>query len=387
MKTFTVYTSSNYKRIIPMTSVTRRISCLTLGLVLAGFGSSMTTRADTPTNSVSKLDSLLGDPVIARGKGVEIKRSQLDSEMIQLQAAANAQGRPIPPDNLGMFQLQKLNDLIAAQLLLARATDADKARGRELFAKALQRLKADNKLTDAEFDEKLGSQLRLQGLTRAEWDRQRVEQATVAAVLQRELEVNITDADAKKYYEENPTRFEQPEQVRASHILLSTKDPVTGEDLSEEQKKAKRKQLEEVRKQAVDGADFAALARQYSEDPGSKDRGGEYTFKREDMVPEFSAAAFSLRTNQVSDVVTTAYGYHIIKLGEKIPARMLPYAEVADDLKEVLRSQALQKKLADGKFIEALRKEAHVEILDERLKKIEELMASSQQEQPAAGPK
>lgn len=366
-----------------MISFIRRISCLTLGLLLAGPGSGITTFAQT-TNAASKLDSLLGDPVIARGRGVEVKRSQLDAEMIQLQALASAQGRSIPADSLGMFQLQKLNDLVAAQLLLARATDADKVKGREMFQKALQRLKTDNKLTDAEFDEKLGNQLRLQGVTRTEWDQQRTEQAIVAAVLQRELDVNITDADAKKFYEENPTRFEQPEQVRASHILLSTKDPVTGEDLSDEQKKAKRKQADDVRKKAVAGEDFAALAKQYSEDPGSKDRGGEYTFKREDMVPEFSAAAFSLSTNQISDVVTTVYGYHLIKLHEKIPARMIPYDEVADDLKEVLRSQELQKKLADGKFIDNLRKAANVEILDEKLKKIEELMASSKTNEPAA---
>jgi peptidyl-prolyl cis-trans isomerase C len=291
---------------------------------------------------------------------------------------ASAQGRAIPPENLTMFQRQKLNDLIAFQLLLAKATDADKAKGKELFQKALKRLKTDNKLTDAEFDEKLSSQLRLQGLTRAEWDKQRLDQATVGAVLQRELKIEVTDADAKKYYDENPTKFEQPEQVRASHILIGTKDQVTGSDLSDEQKKAKLKQIQDLRKRVMQGEDFAKLAKEFSEDPGSKDIGGEYTFGRGRMVPAFEAAAFSLNTNQVSDVVTTDYGYHIIKLSEKIPAKVITYAEVSDDLKEALRTQALQKQLEDGKYLASLRKEANVEILDEKLKKLEETMSQNE---------
>lgn len=355
-----------------MTKSITKLFGVALATLLAATVVSPAATDSPPATATSKLDSLLGDPIIAKGKGVEIKRSQLDAEMIQLQSMASAQNRPIPAESLGIFQIQKLNDLIAFQILLAKATDADKAKGQELFQKALKQLKTNNKLTDAEFDEKLGNQLRLQGLTRADWDKQRIEQGTVGAVLQRELQVEITDADAKKYYEENPSRFEQPEQVRASHILLGTKDQATGDELSDEQKKAKCKQMDEIRKRAVGGEDFAKLAKEYSEDPGSKDRGGEYTFKREDMVPEFSAAAFSLGTNQISDVVTTTYGYHIIKLSEKIPARMIPYAEVADDLKEALRSQALQKKLADGKYLANLRKEAHVEILDEKLKKLDE---------------
>ena len=85
--------------------------------------------------------------------------------------------------------------------------------------------------------------------------------------------------------------------------------------------------MEGLLKRARAGEDFAKLAKEYSEDPGSKDKGGEYKFPRGQMVPEFEAAAFSLGTNQVSDIVTTRFGYHIIKLSEKIPARKVEYRQ------------------------------------------------------------
>jgi parvulin-like peptidyl-prolyl isomerase len=189
--------------------------------------------------------------------------------------------------------------------------------------------------------------------------------------LERELKVSVSDDEVKKFYDENPSRFEQAEQVRASHVLIGTRDQATGGDLTDDEKKAKRKLADDIRKRAAAGEDFAKLAKEFSDDPGSKDNGGEYTFGRGKMVPEFEAAAFSLNTNQVSDVVTTQFGYHIIKLSEKIPAKMISLTEVADDLKEGLKSQELQKQLRETDLLEKLQQDASVEILDEKLKKIE----------------
>ncbi len=359
------------------------VAALATSLVAA----STSNAANAGTNSssgASKIDALLGDPVVAKGKGVEIKRSQLDAEMLNVQAMASARRQQIPAEQVGLIEREKLNDLIGFQLLLKKANDADKAKGKEQFEKALARLKKDNKLTDEEFVQKLSTQLKIQNLTRAEWDKQRVDQITVAAVLERELKVNITEADVKKFYDENPSKFEQPEQVRASHVLISTRDMATGTEFTDEQKKAKRKIADDVRKRAVAGEDFAKLAKELSEDPGSKDNGGEYTFGRGKMVAEFEAAAFSLNTNQVSDVVTTQFGYHIIKLSEKMPAKMTSLAEVSSDLKEALKSQELQKQLRETDFMEKLMKDAGVEILDEKLKKLDELMPKADKSQKAA---
>ncbi len=113
----------------------------------------------------------------------------------------------------------------------------------------------------------------------------------------------MTDEEVKKFYDENPTRFEEPEMVRASHILLSTMDAATRQPLADDKKAVKRKQAEDLLKRARAGEDFAKLAKEFSEDPGSRDKGGEYTFPRGQMVPEFESAAFSLNTRPTEEVI------------------------------------------------------------------------------------
>jgi peptidyl-prolyl cis-trans isomerase C len=313
-----------------------------------------------------KMIELFGDPVIARGKGIEIKRSQLDSAMVSLRAAAAGRNQPLPPDADRLI----LRNLINSQVLLAKATDADRARGKQMLQEAIERMKTDAKLSDAEFNERMNVQIKSQGMTREEWDKQSLEQTTIQASLERELKVEITDAQARKFYDDNVSRFEQPEMVRASHVLVATRDLTTNQDYSDEKKAEKRKLADDIRKRAKAGEDFAKLAKEYSDDPGSKNTGGEYTFPRGQMVPEFEAAAFSLGTNEVSDVVTTTFGYHIIKVSEKIPAQTVSFAKVEKDLKEDLKQRELQKLAPD--FLKKLVADANVQILDDKLKLPEE---------------
>jgi parvulin-like peptidyl-prolyl isomerase len=196
-----------------------------------------------------------------------------------------------------------------------------------------------------------------------------LEESTAQAVMERELKINVSDSEVQKFYDDNPSKFEQPEMVRASHILMSTRDPDTNKELSEDQKAAKRKKAEEVLKRAKAGEDFAKLAKEYSEDPGSKDRGGEYQFARGQMVAPFETAAFSLKTNEVSDIVNTEFGYHIIKLSEKIPAKKVELAKVSTDIKEYLKNEQLKKRQQDFlDYLQKLKKEYHIEVLDENLK-------------------
>jgi len=322
------------------------------------------TNSPAGSGSALKPSDLFSGAIVAKGKGVEVSRGQLDEDVIRLKAQAAARNQSIPPQQMAMVERSVLERLIQLQLLRAKATEADVAAGKALAEKRLEEAK-----TRLGSEEDLNKQLKLMGATRDEVLAQWTDTAIAEAVLKRELKVHVTEADAKQFYEDNPARFEEPEMVRAAHILLVTNDPKTGTDLTDEQKAAKRKQMEDILKRARAGEDFAKLAEEYSEDPGSKDKGGEYKFPRGQMVPEFEAVAFSLNTNQISDIVTTRYGYHIIKLLEKIPARKLEFSTVSTNLLEALTGQALQKQLPD--YVAKLKKEAGVEILDEKLKAVE----------------
>ena len=113
----------------------------------------------------------------------------------------------------------------------------------------------------------------------------------------------------QRYYNGNIAQYQTPEQVRASHILLNT----AGKDEA-----AVRKQAEDILQQVKAGADFAELAKKFSEDEGSKVNGGDLDyFTRGRMVPEFETAAFALEPGQVSDIVKSQFGFHIIKVVDK----------------------------------------------------------------------
>jgi peptidyl-prolyl cis-trans isomerase C len=319
------------------------------------------TNGAAPSKSDLMPSELFGSKVVAQGKGVKVTRGMLDDEVIRVKAQAAARNQNIPSEQMGLMERQILEQLIQVQLLQAKATEADKAAGKVLAEKRFEEAK-----TRLGSEEAHNRQMKLMGATREEVLAKWAESATAETVLKRELKVNVTDADVRKYFDDNPARFEEPEMVRASHILLMTTDPKTNTELTEDQKTAKHKEMEGLLKRARAGEDFAELAKKYSEDPGSKDKGGEYKFPRGQMVPEFEAAAFSLGTNQVSDIVTTRYGYHIIKLSEKIPAKKVEFEKAASDIKEGLTQQELQKQFPD--YLDKLKKEAGVEILDEKLK-------------------
>jgi peptidyl-prolyl cis-trans isomerase C len=341
---------------------------LLAALSLRAADSTNTTASPAPPAPASpkatKISDLFADVLVAKGKGVEVKRSQLDDMVINVKSSAVAGGQTIPPDRMPMLESQVLDQLINIQLLTSRATDADKAKGKEVSAKRFEEIR-----TRAGSEEVLNRQLKSVGMDQDTLKAKMNEEATARAVVERELGVKVSDEEVKKFYDDNPSDFEEPEKVRASHILLGTRDE-KGTELSKEKKDAKRKLAEDLVKRARAGEDFAKMAKEYSDDPGSKDKGGEYTFPRGQMVPEFEAAAFALKTNQVSDVVTTQFGYHVIKLSEKFPAAKVDFDKSASHIRDFLTQRKLQKEIPT--YMAKLRKEANVEILDERLKLQEE---------------
>jgi foldase protein PrsA len=329
------------------------------------------------TNADDAMKALFGDPDIVKGTGFTIKRSELDQVVSGAKANAAAQGQELPPG----YDASVLDQLISTQLLLQKATDADRVAGQADADKEYALL-----VKHAGSPETFQRQLQAVGITVDELRSKATQEATAIAALKRVLNVTVTDAELQAYYTNHPSDFEVPETVHVRHILLFTVDPSTRPPtpLSTNTIALKRKQIDDLLKRARAGEDFAALATQYSEDPGSKDNGGELNeFPRGRMVPEFEAAAFSLTNNEISDVVTSPYGFHIIKLLDKKPSHKLELAEkspatgltIAEELRDALINQKI-KKLAPA-YVKQLRAEYKVQILDPTLQAEDEAAAAA----------
>lgn len=161
-----------------------------------------------------------------------------------------------------------------------------------------------------------------------------------------------TEADAQKYYDENLDKYKQKEQIKASHILIKTEkndDEATKKKKLEQAKKV----LAEVKKK---GADFEAVAKQYSDGP-TKEKGGDLgTFSRGRMVKPFEDAAFAANAGDIIGPIETQFGYHVIKVYEKLPERQRPFAEVKEEILKSLKTRQQSKAKSD--FMKTMREGA-----------------------------
>ena len=196
-----------------------------------------------------------------------------------------------------------------------------------------------------------------------------------------------TDEAAKARFDEivkdHPEAAHMPDQVTAAHILvMAQKDSVTPEEDA-----AALAKINSIRERALAGEDFGALAKEFSEDPGSKDNGGEYTFGRGRMVPEFEKAAFEQEIGVVGEPVRTSYGYHILKVSKRSLEHDVTFEEVADTIKDGLRREAVAEKIQS--YVKSLRDAAQVEVVEKAV--VSEpiavpLQPAAEPEVPAAEP-
>ena len=179
----------------------------------------------------------------------------------------------------------------------------------------------------------------------------------VDAMLVAELAATpVTPQQVTQFYEQNPAEFQQGERVRASHILIGF--PQNADAAAKEQARVR---AAAVLSEVEAGNDFAALAKQYSEDPGSGANGGDLGyFERGQMVGPFEEEAFSLAPDQTSDLVESPFGYHIIRVIDKQAARTIPLTEVRPQVQQFLEGQ--NRESQTQAFIETLKAKSKVDI-------------------------
>ncbi|MCK5160742.1 MAG: peptidylprolyl isomerase, partial [Candidatus Aureabacteria bacterium] len=176
-------------------------------------------------------------------------------------------------------------------------------------------------------------------------------------------DVKITDKEVKKYYDEHEEEFSSPAQVRVSHILIKF-----DEDVTEEQKKEDKKKAQKALSRVKSGEDFSAVAKEVSTCPSSENGGDLNFFARGRMVPEFEDVAFSLGVGDLSEIVETRFGYHIIKVTDKKEQKKIDFEEYKDKIKDLL----LQRKQGDvlKEWLVKIKSGADIEIKHDIMKKM-----------------
>lgn len=288
---------------------------------------------------------------IAVVNGVPLGRAEFDKAMGRFEKQRAAEEKSTSPDEIKAMKERILQTLIDRELLMQEAKKAgvkiDDKELDEQVATLKQRLGDESRFkqllekwefTDAQFRDNLRSEMMV---------RKFVDQQIGA-------KANISEQDAKAYYDAHPDVFKTPEQVRASHILVKVEPNANEEDKT----KAKGK-MTAVQERIKKGEDFAAVAKEVSDCP-SKEKGGDLDFfSKGMMVAPFEDAAFGLAPGSVSDVVETQFGYHLIKVTEKRPEGTRSFDEVKAPIEQHLKQQRYAE--LRNKYMEELRSKAKIE--------------------------
>ena len=305
----------------------------------------------TLVSPVYAAESQSADQKVAVVNGTVIKEAELDSEMNRYLANLQRMGRF--PNDVERSQLKKqvLENIIGRELLYQESQKKGIKVDQKQVDAQLTALK-ERFPSEAEFKDALSRM----NLTEADLRFQFERDLAIRKLLEGQVgdKVAVSEKEIKAYYEGNLETFKKPEQVRASHILIKV-DP--GAD---EAKKAEaRTKIESVQKKLKKGEEFGALAKEYSEGPTGTKGGDLGFFGRGQMVKPFEEAAFTMKPGQVSDMVETQFGYHLIMVTDRTPEGTLSYEEVRDRLEQFLSQQKVQAEIA--KYVETLKANAKIE--------------------------
>ncbi len=303
----------------------------------------------TPTADVAPVPLELPE-IVAKVNGQPVNRGEFERAVRDVETRA---GRPVPPDLRDVLYRQVLDRLVSYRLL------AQESATREVT------------VPDAELDQRLtevrqqypSEQSFQQALTQRDVTLEELREETrldmgIAKVVDTEILdlTSVGEQEISDFYTKNPAEFRQAEAVRASHILIRLEP-----DADEATRAQRRLVTEALLRRLKAGEAFAALARSHSHDR-SGENGGDLGFiSKGDLVPVIEETAFALGPGELSDIVESPFGFHIIQGGERRPARTVPLAEVSDRIRGYLEEQARLRETEA--FIERLKARSQIEIL------------------------
>ncbi|MGD9187019.1 MAG: peptidylprolyl isomerase [Desulfobacteraceae bacterium] len=263
-----------------------------------------------------------------------------------------AQGN-LPPAFMQQIRTQAINTLINREVLLQESEKRGIQANKEEVQKGIKSVQ-DRFPSQEKFQEALKNL----NLTQKDFEQQYMQQSKIQALLDQEIisKIKIKEDEAKAYFDANSAQFDQKETVRARHILMKV------EKTADEKTKAEaRKKLAEVQKKIMAGEDFAEMAKQHSQGPSNVKGGDLGYFGKGQMVKPFEEVAFKLAAGEVSDIVETRFGYHLIKVVDRKASKKAVYTDQKQKIMAKMKNERIQKEV--NTFITKLRKEAKIENL------------------------
>lgn len=306
---------------------------------------------------VSEMSVFASEPVITVKKaadvnGTSITMLTLNTEYRQVLKQQGLSEDSVPSDQAEAFKKEILDSLINQELLYQECVKNDIVVDEETVKTTSLKAKESfdneeaflNALKDANMQEKdLTNRIR--------------KTIAINQLVEDEIskQVVVTDDEAKDYYDTHPELFKRTEKVRASHILVKV-----DEEDGEAKIVAAREKIKEYKRRISAGEDFAQLAKENSDCPSSANGGELGYFERGKMVKEFEDAAFSLATGDVSDIVRTDFGYHLIKVTDRVEPGVIAYETVEEELRDFMYRQRVQEGVST--LLDTLKNGSDIEI-------------------------
>ena len=291
------------------------------------------------------------DQPVATVNSVHIARHDLDSEILELKMEMDFRNRSLSNLQIQPLRSQLLETLIERELLYQKARERNLQVRDRWVDRAIDQLKIRLKGHAVSMQDYLASIN-----TTAEQLRERVRKGlTIQRLLRREVlrQIKVSETEMKAFYQRHPDYFKGKEEIRARHILIEV-PPGADED----KRNQALLQIQALSRQLAQGANFGVLALEYSQDP-SKARGGDLGyFTADQMIRDFNEAAFKLQPGEISGVVQTRYGYHLIQVLDRRPPSQIAYRYVRDKIERTLRRN--KEKAAADNYLAMLKKKATI---------------------------
>jgi peptidyl-prolyl cis-trans isomerase SurA len=277
----------------------------------------------------------------------------VDRHLAALVKEAEKKG-PVSVEARAVLRGTALDQLIDKALVEQKIKELGIRVPEEEVRQAIEDVKKQNNLSQ----EQLTAALRTQGMSFDQYKEQLRDQLERLRLMSQEVraKIQVGEKEVREYYDVNRARFAEEDRFHARHIFFRVKKDAPAEEVKKVMATAFG-----VIQEARSGKDFAALAKQYSDDPAAATDGGDLgIFRKGEMLAEIEGAVLALKPGEVSDIVTTPAGLHIIKLEERIPGKVKSFDEVKGDIEDLLYKQKSEERFAQ--WIADLKKGAAVEI-------------------------